>query len=66
MKYSDYSRIFLCIRVFVLSYICYKGDENDNKKVLNNNAALAVNSSGKEIIVMGKGLAFQKKKRGFH
>ncbi|WP_163654906.1 BglG family transcription antiterminator LicT [Listeria sp. PSOL-1] len=31
------------------------------KKVLNNNVVVAENSNGKEVVVMGRGLAFQKK-----
>ncbi|WP_239256805.1 BglG family transcription antiterminator LicT [Listeria ilorinensis] len=31
------------------------------KKILNNNVVVAENTSGKEIVVMGRGLAFQKK-----
>ncbi|WP_099223892.1 BglG family transcription antiterminator LicT [Listeria costaricensis] len=31
------------------------------KKILNNNVVVAENSGGKEIVVMGRGLAFQKK-----
>ena len=31
------------------------------KKVLNNNAIIAINKQGEEIVIMGKGIAFQKK-----
>lgn len=31
------------------------------KKVLNNNVAIAINKQGEEMVIMGKGLAFQKK-----
>lgn len=31
------------------------------KKILNNNVAIAINKQGEEVVIMGKGLAFQKK-----
>ncbi len=34
-------------------------------KVLNNNAAITLNENGQEIVVMGSGIAFQKKKDDF-
>ncbi|MGZ7443335.1 BglG family transcription antiterminator LicT [Paenibacillus sp. TH7-28] len=37
------------------------GDRNANKKVINNNIVSAVNERGDELILMGKGIGFQKK-----